>query len=136
MEQRNTRGQAIKVLVVEDEVLISEWVKESLIEDGFVVEAVATARAALEIIDSDADLDVLFTDINLPGEMDGAVLARIARMKRPDLTVVYASGRMRSLDPRVSVPGSTFIPKPYMPSQVSSLLARIVGLETSRRLAL
>lgn len=122
----------IRVLVVEDEPMICEWVAETLIDAGFVVYAVGNAREALNYLASDSELDVLFTDINLPGEMDGSRLAQRARELRPDLTVIYASGRVQGLDPHLRVPGSTFIPKPYMPSQISSLLARIVVPGASR----
>lgn len=126
MEQA-TETRPITVLLVEDEAIISEWVKEILVEEGFVVYAVASAREALDWLERLPELDVLFTDINLPGGMDGSRLARIAHDIRPDLTVVYASGRVNGIDPKVRVPGSTFVPKPYMPSQISSLLSRIVG---------
>ena len=116
----------ISVLLVEDEAIISEWVKDTLIDDGFTVFSVATAAEALRCLQSNAEVDVLFTDINLPGDMDGSQLARVARDLRPDLTVVYASGRVRQVDPKMRVPGSTFVPKPYMPSQICSLLQRIV----------
>ncbi len=120
------KTRPISVLLVEDEAIISEWVKDTLVDDGFTVHAVATAREALHFLKSDSEVDVLFTDINLPGDMDGSQLARVARDLRPDLTVVYASGRVRQVDPKMRVPGSTFVPKPYMPSQICSLLQRIV----------
>jgi CheY-like chemotaxis protein len=68
-------------------------------------------------------VDVLFTDINLPGSMDGAALARRARELLPDLPVVYASARMSMLDPSARVPDSVFVPKPYAPAFVGRLLA-------------
>src|ERR1700676_818947 len=82
----------IHVLVVEDEILLGEWVSEALSELGFVVQTVSNAADALHCLAS-APVDVLFTDINLPGGMDGAALARRAREMRPHLPVVYASGR-------------------------------------------
>ena len=66
-------------------------------------------------ISTPAPVDVLFTDINLPGGVDGTALARRARELLPDLPVVYASGRVNMLDPQVRVPGSAFVPKPYVP---------------------
>ena len=113
----------IRVLLVEDELLISEWVAESLTEQGFAVHAVATAREALSVLGS-ASIDVLFTDINLPGGMDGATLARRARELQPGLAVVYASGRVTRLDPAIAVPGSMFVPKPYVPELIGRLLTR------------
>ncbi len=73
----------ISVLLVEDEVLISNLVADCLIASGFAVHEVTTADEALRYIDSGANIDVLFTDVNLPGGMDGAELATRARERRP-----------------------------------------------------
>ncbi|HWL04885.1 MAG TPA: response regulator [Xanthobacteraceae bacterium] len=124
MEQdRNSR--VLHVLLVEDEALISEWVSQALEGEGFAVHAVANGRDALDYLDAHDDVDVLFTDINLPGDMDGARLARLARDRCPGLGVIYSSARYRMMEPHAQVPDSTFVPKPYMPSQISSLLTRM-----------
>jgi CheY-like chemotaxis protein len=60
-----------------------------------LVHEVTTADEALEYIDSGAAIDVLFTDINLPGGMNGAELATRARQMRPEMPIVYASGRYK-----------------------------------------
>jgi DNA-binding response OmpR family regulator len=110
------------VLLVEDEFLISEWVAQALSEQGFAVQAVGNAADALRALSAEP-VDVLFTDINLPGDMDGAALARRAREMQPRLPVVYASARSNVLKPDDRVPGSTFVPKPYEPAFVGRLLA-------------
>ena len=115
------------VLLVEDEVLISALVADSLSEHGFAVHEVATADAALRYIDAGGAVDVLFTDVNLPGSMDGAELANRARARRPDLPIVYASGRYGSADFGGLVPRSVFVPKPYDPEEVCTLLVRLTG---------
>ena len=116
----------IRVLLVEDEFLISEWVAESLGEQGFAVHAVTNAADALRHLCA-APVDVLFTDVNLPGGVDGITLARRARELLPDLPVVYASGRVDVLDPQVRVPRSTFVPRPYVPALVGRVLAAAVA---------
>jgi two-component system, response regulator PdtaR len=113
------------VLLVEDELLISSLVAESLSERGFTVHAVMTADEALRYIGSGAELDVLFTDINLPGRINGAELAERARQLRPDLPIVYASGRYSSADIGKLVPRSVFVPKPYDLADVGMLLTRL-----------
>jgi CheY-like chemotaxis protein len=60
------------VLFVEDEVLVSALMSDVLEERGFSVHAVENGEAALEYLQSGAQVDVLFTDINMPGEIDGA----------------------------------------------------------------
>ena len=84
----------VSVLVVEDEVLISNLVADALSASGFLVHEVTTADEALEYIDSGAAIDVLFTDINLPGGMNGAELATRARQMRPEMPIVL---RFRTL---------------------------------------
>jgi CheY-like chemotaxis protein len=111
----------VRILVVEDEFLIAEWVAESLSDQGFAVETVANARDALCHLAS-APVDVLFTDINLAGGMDGIALARQARALLPHLPVVYASARV-TLEPGARVPGAIFVHKPYEPEAVGRLLA-------------
>ena len=122
MEPMVSESQPIRILLVEDETLIAEWVAESLSDQGFDVRTVANAGDALRHLAS-APVDVLFTDINLPGAMDGAALARRARELLPNLPVVYASGRVTMLAPEARVPGSIIVPKPYEPELVGRLLA-------------
>ena len=82
-----------RVLVVEDEVLVGEMVGAALTDDGFDVHLRHAANDALRFLRSGNEVDVLFTDIDLPGGMDGGSLARSARELRPGLPVVYASGK-------------------------------------------
>ena len=112
----------LRVLLVEDEFLISEWVSESLEEQGFAVRAVSNAAEALRLLNSTA-VDVLFTDVNLPGGVDGLALAHRAREMFPDLPVVYASGRVNVLDAELQVPGALFVAKPYAPEMIGRILA-------------
>jgi two-component system, response regulator PdtaR len=114
--------QPIRLLLVEDEFLISEMVAEDLTEQGFSVCAVSNARDALSRLAS-AAVDILFTDVNLPGGMDGMALARCAREMNPHLPVVYASGHVGAFGLDACVPGSIFIAKPYVLSLVGRILA-------------
>ena len=122
MEPNVRESEPIHVLFVEDEFLISEWVAQSLSEQGFDVQTVTNAADALRHLAS-VPVDVLFTDINLPGGMDGAALAWRAREMRPHLPVVYASARATMLKQDARVPGSIVVPKPYEPALVGRLLA-------------
>jgi DNA-binding response OmpR family regulator len=120
-----TATAPIRVLFVEDEIPISEWVVEELSEQGFTVQAVTNAADALDHLTANP-VDVLFTDINLPGGMDGAALARRARELLPHLPVFYASGRATMLTPEARVPGAIIVPKPYEPSLVGRLLTAVL----------
>jgi CheY-like chemotaxis protein len=112
-----------KVLLVEDEPMLSELLTEALTDKGFAVHAAPNADGALAHLMSGADVDIMFTDIDLGAGMDGAQLACIARKLRPELPVIYASGR-RSMGDFRTVPGSTFLPKPYTLKQVDATIAQ------------
>jgi CheY-like chemotaxis protein len=115
------------ILLVEDEALISDFVADALCESGFAVHAEADAEAALRYLESGAEVDVLFTDINLAGSMDGSVLAKKARMQRPDLPIVYCSGRYTPADLALPVSRSVFLRKPYDPADLAVLLTRLTA---------
>jgi CheY-like chemotaxis protein len=114
----------IRILLVEDELLIAEWVAEALSEQGFVVHAASSAGEALRYLAA-AAVDILFTDINLGDGMDGTALARRARAMLPELLVIYASARVLGLEPQQRVPGAIFVCKPYEPEAVGRLIIRL-----------
>ena len=122
-----TREKHVKVLLVEDEVLIRDLITEALIDEGFEVHAVGTADDALDRLATGTPVDILFTDVNLPGGMDGAELARRARELRPDLPVMYTSGRRSVIEQLAPVDGTMFLPKPYNPYDVGRLLDYLVA---------
>lgn len=119
-----TDAERIRVLFVEDEFFIREWIAQSLSEQGFAVDSVTNAADA--VLHIRAPIDVLLTDINLPGGMDGTALARCARELQPNLTVIYASARAATLKQEARVPGSVLLPKPYEPAVLGRLLAAAV----------
>jgi DNA-binding NtrC family response regulator len=112
-----------KVLLVEDEPMLSELLTEALTDKGFAVHAAPNADRAIEHLVSGAPVDIMLTDIDLGEGLDGAQLAEIARELRPKLPIIYASGR-RCLGDFHTVPGSTFLPKPYTLNQIDATIAR------------
>ena len=115
----------LAVLLVEDEPLLGELMTEALIDQGFDVHAAPDAGDALRYLLSGAEVDILFTDIDLGGGMDGAELAQLAREMRPKLPIVYTSGR-RSPDQIAALPGAAFLPKPYSLEDVSATLGQVM----------
>jgi CheY-like chemotaxis protein len=116
-----------KILVVEDEALIGEMVAYALEEQGFEVCLVSNAADALRHVESGAEVDALFTDIHMPGGMDGSELASRVRELLPDLPIVYASGRWHPGDRERLMPRSAFLPKPYDPHHAGSLLMQLMA---------
>jgi CheY-like chemotaxis protein len=118
---------AVSVLLVEDEVMISNLVATCLSGSGFRVHEATTADDALRYMRSGANVDVLFTDISLPGLMNGAELAERARELRPEMPIVYVSGRYKLSEISPLVPRSLFVAKPYDPEDICALLTRLTG---------
>ncbi len=124
---RDMQSRRTSVLVVEDELLISQLIAEVLNGHGFAVHAVAGGEEALQYLESGADVDVLFTDINLTGPMDGTMLAREVRAQRPEMPIVYCSGLYSPSALAPPVPRSIFLKKPYNPADLCALLDRLTA---------
>ena len=86
------------VLVVEDEPLVRESIADELRTYGWRVLEAAGGEDALSLT-ADNQIDVVFTDILLPGQMSGWEIAEALRAKVPALPVLYTSGRLRSRSP-------------------------------------
>jgi CheY-like chemotaxis protein len=114
------------VLLVEDEVFIRIVAADSLAESGFQVLEAADAESALHLLDQHEEVVVLFTDINMPGEIDGLELAEIATRRRPHVKVVVTSGREWIDNSRLPDHG-VYLPKPYRPAQLSSVIRAQAG---------
>jgi CheY-like chemotaxis protein len=114
------------ILLVEDEFLIRLSLSEALGDDGFAVIDAQTAADAIAVLRSDVPLAILLTDIQLGGELDGLDLARAARDIRPDLAVIYMTGRPRSEEPGRHAPREAFIAKPFLPSELARLARSMI----------
>jgi CheY-like chemotaxis protein len=80
------------ILVVEDDALVRRYVITQIHSLGYTTLEAANAKQALELIDSDAVIDLLFTDVIMPGSMNGRQLADEALKRRPRLKVLFTSG--------------------------------------------
>jgi DNA-binding response OmpR family regulator len=129
VDDETQTGSSMTILIVEDEALISAMVSDVLIDHGYDVQVVSNADDAMRYMTSGLPLDVLFTDINIGGDIDGTVLAQHARALRPDLPVVFASGRLQLLEHVRAIPRAACLPKPDSPAQVC---ATVEGLFATR----
>ncbi len=111
------------ILLVEDQLIILENMRQELEDESFEVLTAASAEEARALIDQPGcKIDAVFLDIDLgPGE-NGFGVARHARTVIPDLPVIYTSGGIRGGLLSERVPDSLFVAKPYYPSQVGALL--------------
>ncbi len=110
-----------RVLVVEDEELVREMIVYELQLAGFDVLEAASAEDGLALLDKVDGIDLLFTDIRLPG-MNGWELAETIRSRHAHVPVIYASGYADRVEP---LPHSKFLQKPYRPSQVLQAAANL-----------
>jgi DNA-binding NtrC family response regulator len=101
------------VIVVDDEALIRMAAKYALEDADFVAMEAGSAEEAIEILEHEADsIHVVFTDIRMPGDMNGVELARHVRRHWPHIGLIAASGHAR-LQPEGLPRGCRFVPKPY-----------------------
>jgi signal transduction histidine kinase len=121
-------GGTEKILVVEDDDSLREFSTGALIELGYRVVYAKSAPRALELLERDSDIDLLFTDVILPDGMNGRQLANEARQRKPKLRVLYTTGYTRNaivhhgrLDP-----GINFIGKPFTFEQLAWLVRAIL----------
>ena len=84
------------VLVVEDDVLVRMVVAAYLRECGFNVVEAGDAREAIRVLETDTQVDIVFSDVNMPGDMDGFGLAQWVRRERPGLKIILTSGAART----------------------------------------
>ena len=121
-------GQPV-LLVVEDDFLVRLTMADALTDGGFEVIEAGDAREALSQICERNDISAMLTDINLPGGEDGFALARAVRVIRPDLPVVYASGRYTAAESGKSVDGSRFLAKPFTPSLAADVIRDLMAVD-------
>ena len=107
------------VLVVEDETLVRLSICEDLASAGYEVMTAANADEAIQILESRNDIRTVFTDVEMPGSMDGLKLAAAVRDRWPPINIVVTSGKSRPSD--AQMPKNTqFIAKPYRTAEVLS----------------
>lgn len=118
----NGSEEMTKILMVDDETQILELISDTLADHGYVVVTAQSGDEALEKIHADADIDILFSDVVMPG-LSGLELARQAGRIRPGLKVVLASGHAESWIE--GLPEDVhFVAKPYRLGEVLEALSR------------
>jgi PAS domain S-box-containing protein len=127
--QPTTRGSGEAILVVDDDADVRSFTAEMLRELGYVAIDAANGAEGLRLLDMHPDIELLFTDMGLPGSMNGRQLADEAMRRRPGLKVLFTSGYARNavvhhgrLDPGVEL-----LPKPYSFAALGTRVRRILN---------
>jgi signal transduction histidine kinase len=120
------RETQISVLTVEDDPDVRELAVTMLAELGYKVTAAPDGDAALRIITQDPTIDLLFTDIVMPGGLDGFALAREALQARPDMKVLFTSGYSANALTGERPAGGRLLSKPYRPADLAREISAIL----------
>jgi two-component system, response regulator PdtaR len=116
------RGNAT-ILVAEDDVILRTVVAEQFREEGYSVLETSNAEEVLLVLRTGIPVDLLFTDVRMPGTLDGIALARLVRAEFPYVKVMIASGNVAATEVGTTIHG--FISKPY---HIHQLLEHIKSL--------
>ena len=115
------------VLVVEDEPLMLIDAVDLVTEAGFEAIGAKNADEAIRILESRDDIRIVFTDVNMPGSMDGIRLAHAVRDRWPPIEIIVTSGLTLANVQELLPERGIFFPKPYTPAQVASALHRLAA---------
>ena len=115
------------VLIVEDEFLLRINALEMIEAAGFEAVEASNADEAIEILENRRDIAVVFTDIQMPGSMDGLKLAQAVRGRWPPIKIVATSGHVNVGESDLPN-GGRFLPKPYSPHQIAGVLRELVAV--------
>jgi len=110
--------------VVEDDLIVRMDIVDSLEEAGFKSVEVGSATKAISVLESRSDIRVIFTDIEMPGTMDGLALSHYVRHRWPPTIIVISSGKRRP-SPDELPANVEFISKPYHSTKLANVLLGI-----------
>ena len=114
------------VLIVEDELLLRMDAIDMIEAAGFEVVEAGNADEAIEVLEARRDITVVFTDIQMPGSMDGLKLARAVRGRWPPIKIVATSGHVEVSETDLPE-GGRFLAKPYSSVQVVGVLRELTA---------
>jgi CheY-like chemotaxis protein len=123
-------GRTPVILLVEDDVLIRFATAEMLRDEGYAVLEAVDATEALALLETGHPLDLVLSDVRMPGDMDGVALTYAMKTLRPNLPMVLVSSH---LPPDCQHAGDDFLAKPYGPSQLFELVQKLVGATCNSR---
>lgn len=118
-QSNQPRRQA--VLVVEDEPLLRLMALDLVEEAGFEAVEARNADEAIRVLEARTDIHIVFTDVDMPGSMDGLKLAAAIRDRWPPIEIIITSGHVRLDDSSIPV-NTVFFPKPYDHSEVTNTI--------------
>jgi signal transduction histidine kinase/ActR/RegA family two-component response regulator len=136
-EPAAVKGGRETILVVEDDLLVRKYVTSQLNSLGYRTLEAANGRDALAITDSEAEFELLFTDVIMPGSMNGRELAEEAVKRRPTLKVLFTSGYTENaiLSNGCLPSGVLLLPKPYRKPALAHMVRQAVNSDIAMNAA-
>ncbi|TAV41645.1 response regulator [Rhizobium leguminosarum] len=119
--------EGITVIVVEDETLVRLDIVMSLENEGFVVLEASNSDEAIDILNTHPEIRLMFTDIDMPGSMDGLKLAAAVRDRWPPVKIIVASGHRQLSDELLPVEGR-FFSKPYEHGRIIGAMREMLAV--------
>jgi len=119
-----SEADVVVVLVVEDQVFVRIDIIGYLGDAGYTVIEADSGEAAIALCNSNTSIDIVITDINLGGSVDGWAVAERFRAILPNMPVLYTSGK--TIDRSRCVPGSAILAKPYQHSDILKECQRLI----------
>jgi CheY-like chemotaxis protein len=118
---QNTSERSAPVLIVEDEPLLRIYAADIIEQAGFQPVEAEHAEQALEILARRSDIPVVVMDVQMPGALDGLMLAHVIRKRWPPIEMIVMSGAV-SPKPHALPLRTPFLPKPFSPEKLTALL--------------
>jgi two-component system, response regulator PdtaR len=114
------------VLIVEDEPLIRMGAVDLIENAGFEVYEAGSADAAIALLELHTEIRLIFTDVDMPGSMDGLKLAHYVRGRWPPVKIIITSGHIKVTEESLPA-GAIFLPKPYDPTEIAHKVRELIA---------
>jgi CheY-like chemotaxis protein len=126
MQPHGQAGAVPLILVVDDDDGVRELAGTILRDAGYRVLEAETGQRALTLFEAHPDIELIFTDIVMPG-LDGFKLADMIKFQRPDIKILYTTAHMSEAHEKLGVVHGEILPKPYRPAQLEQLVKQALG---------
>ena len=120
------RRPSVAVLIVEDEPLIRLGAVYQIEDAGFEVYEAGSADAAIALLELHKEIRLIFTDVDMPGSMDGLKLAHYVRGRWPPVKIIVTSGHVKVTEESLPA-GALFMPKPYNPAEITHKVREMIA---------
>ncbi|MDB5530346.1 MAG: hypothetical protein JWR51_3449 [Devosia sp.] len=121
-----SNGPLPAILVVEDEFLILSSTANDLRDAGFTVFEASNADDAIALLETHAEIRILFTDVDMPGSMNGLKLSAAVRDRWPPILIIVTSGKTPVGGTELPT-GGRFFPKPYNTNKIASAMQEMLA---------